>query len=61
MTPTQPLSYLTGREMIFKMRAKYKDSEKEKFSLKRFHTEVLSKDTIAPGLIAEELFGESEK
>jgi uncharacterized protein (DUF885 family) len=53
--PTQPLTYLVGREMIFKLRDKYKEREGEKYSLKRFHTEVLSHGTIAPGLIAKEI------
>ncbi len=56
-SPTQPLAYLTGREMIFKMREEYKKREGDRFTLKRFHTEVLSRGTIAPGLIAREMFG----
>ncbi len=54
--PTQPLAYLTGREMIFKLRERYKAREGERFTLKRFHTEILSHGTIAPGLIAKEMF-----
>jgi len=55
-SPTQPLSYLVGREMIFRLRDRYKEREKERFSLKRFHAEVLSRGGIAPGLIEEEMF-----
>lgn len=56
MSPTQPLSYLVGREMIFKLRDRYKAREGEKFTLKRFHTEALAHGTIAPGLLAQEMF-----
>jgi len=55
-SPTQPLSYLVGREMIFKLRSRYEQREKERFTLKRFHTELLSHGTIAPGLLAREMF-----
>lgn len=58
MTPTQPLSYLIGREMIFALRDRYKAREKESFSLKKFHTELLTRGTIAPGLLAREMFPE---
>jgi uncharacterized protein (DUF885 family) len=58
MNPTQPLAYLIGREQIFALRERYKAREKEKFTLKRFHTEVLSHGTIAPGLLEHEIFGE---
>ncbi|MEO8876644.1 MAG: DUF885 domain-containing protein, partial [Polyangiaceae bacterium] len=55
-SPTQPLSYLIGREKIFDMRAKYKDRQGANYSLKKFHTEVLSHGTIVPGLIEREMF-----
>lgn len=58
MTPTQPLAYLTGRQAIFGLRERYKSREKEKFSLKRFHAELLTRGTIPPGLLARELFAE---
>lgn len=57
MSPTQPLAYLTGRQMIFKMRERYRQREGARFSLKRFHTEVLTRGTIPPGLMAREIFG----
>jgi uncharacterized protein (DUF885 family) len=56
MTPTQPLSYLVGREMLFRLRDRFKEREKERFTLKRFHAEVLSRGGIAPGLLEEEMF-----
>ena len=55
MTPTQPLAYLTGREAIFAIRKKYEAREKEKYTLKRFHTELLTRGTLPPGLLAKEL------
>ncbi len=72
-TPTQPLSYLVGRERIVAMRERYKaraavgaggggpDGGSEAggagaFTLKAFHTEVLSHGTIAPGLVEREIF-----
>ena len=54
--PTQPLAYLVGREKIFAMRDRYQKREGSAFTLKRFHTEILSHGTIAPGLIAKEIF-----
>ncbi len=56
LTPTQPLSYLVGREMIFRMRDKYKAREGAKFTLARFHADLLSHGTIPPGLIEREMF-----
>ena len=57
MSPTQPLAYLTGREMIMKMRERYKQREGAKFSLKKFHTDVLVRATVSPSLMAREIFG----
>jgi uncharacterized protein (DUF885 family) len=56
LEPTQPLSYLVGREMILKLRERYKAAERERFTLKRFHADVLSRGGIVPGLLAEEMF-----
>jgi uncharacterized protein (DUF885 family) len=57
LSPTQPLAYLTGRQMIFKMRERYKQREGAKFSLKKFHTDVLTRGTVPPSLMAREIFG----
>jgi uncharacterized protein (DUF885 family) len=57
-TPTQPLSYLVGREAIFKLRERYKLREGATYTLRAFHTELLSHGTIPPGLIAREMFGD---
>lgn len=58
MSPTQPLAYLTGREAIFAIRARYKAREQGAYSLKRFHKELLERGTLPPGLLAKELLGE---
>lgn len=57
MSPTQPLAYLTGRQMIIKMRERYRQREGAKFSLKKFHTDVLVRATVPPSLMAREIFG----
>ena len=57
-SPTQPLSYLIGRERIFALRERMRARDGARFSLKAFHTEVLSHGTIAPGLLAREIFGD---
>jgi uncharacterized protein (DUF885 family) len=56
MTPAQPLSYLVGREEIMAMREKYEKVMGDRFSLRAFHTAILSHGTIAPGLIEREMF-----
>ncbi|MBX3188135.1 MAG: DUF885 domain-containing protein [Labilithrix sp.] len=58
LSPTQPLSYLTGRQMIFKMRERYKQREGARFSLKKFHSDVLTRATVPPSLMAREIFGD---
>lgn len=58
MTPTQPLSYLVGRQRILAMRDRYKARSGAEFTLKAFHTELLSHGTIAQGLIEKEIFGD---
>jgi uncharacterized protein (DUF885 family) len=58
MSPTQPLSYLVGRERILAMRARYKEQKGAAYSLKAFHTELLSHGDIAQGLVEREMFGE---
>ena len=57
MDPTQPLSYLVGREMIFEMRTRMQKRDGQGFSLKSFHEQMLTHGTIAPGLLAKEIFG----
>jgi uncharacterized protein (DUF885 family) len=57
LEPTQPLAYLVGREKIMELRRRYKEREGASYTLKRFHAEVLSHGSIAPALLAEEMFG----
>jgi uncharacterized protein (DUF885 family) len=57
MSPTQPLAYLTGRQMIIKMRERYRQRDGASFSLKKFHTDVLVRATVPPSLMAREIFG----
>jgi uncharacterized protein (DUF885 family) len=56
LEPTQPLSYLVGRERIMKLRERYKAAQGAGYTLKKFHTEVLSHGTVAPDLIEREMF-----
>jgi uncharacterized protein (DUF885 family) len=55
-TPTQPSSYLIGRQKILAIRERAKKEWGASFSLKRFHDALLSHGTIAPGLVEEEMF-----
>lgn len=55
-SPTQPSSYLVGRQKIFDMRERAKKEWGASFSLKRFHDELLSHGGIAPGLAEREMF-----
>ncbi|WP_394832052.1 DUF885 domain-containing protein [Pendulispora rubella] len=57
-SPTQPLSYLIGRERIFAIRERMRARDGARFSLKAFHTEVLTRGTVAPGLLEREIFGD---
>jgi len=56
MHPTQPLSYLVGRERIRAMRERYRQRAGDAFTLKAFHTALLSHGTIAQGLVEQEMF-----
>lgn len=59
--PTQPLSYMVGREKIFEIRARYKkerEREGKPFDLREFHRQVLTRGTLAPALLERELFAE---
>lgn len=56
MRPTQPLAYLTGRQKIIEMRARAKQRDGAGFTLKKFHTDVLTRATVPPSLMAKEIF-----
>lgn len=58
-SPTQPLSYMVGREMLFDLRKRYAAHEGARYTIKRFHDEVLSHGTISPALVAQEMLGEA--
>jgi uncharacterized protein (DUF885 family) len=60
MTPTQPLSYVVGREAIFRMRERFKTREGAKYTLRAFHADILSHGTIPVGLVAREMFEEGD-
>ena len=55
-SPTQPLSYLMGREVIMRIRAEYKKKQGKKYKLKSFHSELLGYGTIPPTLIESLMF-----
>lgn len=55
MTPTQPMSYLLGREEILELRRRMRARDGARFSLHRFHDELLRRGTVAPTLLAREL------
>jgi uncharacterized protein (DUF885 family) len=57
LEPTQPLAYLVGRAKILELRSRYKEREGARYTLKRFHAELLSHGSIAPALLAGEIFG----
>lgn len=56
LEPTQPLAYLIGRQLIFRLRDRYREREGAKFSLKKFHTDLLSRGSVPPTLLAREMF-----
>jgi uncharacterized protein (DUF885 family) len=56
-SPTQPLSYLVGREQIRALRERTRRLEGREFSLKRFHDRLLSESTVAPKLVERAWFG----
>lgn len=57
-TPTQPSSYMIGRQMILKLRDRARQRDGAKFSLKAFHVDLLSRGTVPPSLLAKEMFGD---
>jgi uncharacterized protein (DUF885 family) len=56
MSPTQPLSYLVGREIIFRIRSEYMNKQGKKYKIKNLHSEILSYGTIPPALIEALMF-----
>lgn len=58
LSPTQPLSYLLGRQLILEMRREAQRREGQKFSLKAFHDRLLGYGSISPLLIRQALFAD---
>jgi uncharacterized protein (DUF885 family) len=56
-SPTQPLSYLVGREQIRSLRDRLHRLEGKRFSLKAFHDRLLAEGTVAPKLVERAWFG----
>jgi uncharacterized protein (DUF885 family) len=56
-SPTQPLSYLVGREQIRALRERSHQLEGMRFSLKAFHDRLLGEGTVAPKLVERAWFG----
>lgn len=57
LTPTQPLSYLVGKEMLDEIRDEARARMGRAFNLYDFHAELLRIGTLPPFLIREELGG----
>lgn len=58
LNPTQPLAYMVGRQLIFRLREDVKKRDGAKFSLKKFHADLLSRGTVPPPLLAKEMFAD---
>jgi uncharacterized protein (DUF885 family) len=60
-SPTQPSSYMLGREMIFRLRERVAKRDGARFSLKAFHTDLLARGTVSPALSEKEMFSDPAK
>jgi uncharacterized protein (DUF885 family) len=54
-TPTQPMSYIMGKQEILKLRDEVKELRPNRFNIRDFHNELLSFGTIPIGLIRERI------
>ena len=54
-TPTQPMSYLIGKQQILELKKDYQRKHGERFSLKQFHDELLGFGSIPASLIRKQL------
>jgi uncharacterized protein (DUF885 family) len=59
-SPTQPSSYMLGREMILRRRERVMTRDGARFSLKAFHSDLLARGTVSPALSEREMFGRDE-
>ncbi|MBX3219480.1 MAG: DUF885 domain-containing protein [Labilithrix sp.] len=57
-SPTQPSAYMVGRQKILELRERARARDGARFSLKAFHTDLLSRGTVPPSLLAKEMFGD---
>lgn len=60
MSGTQPMSYLVGKDLILRLRARAQQEWGRKFSLKKFHDRFLAAGTIPTPLVVEEMFGKND-
>jgi uncharacterized protein (DUF885 family) len=54
-TPTQPMSYIIGKQEIMRLRDDYREMMGDKFRLKEFHDELLSYGTIPVSLVRQQM------
>lgn len=59
-SPTEPLSYLVGKQLLLEMRAEARNRLGARFNLHEFHSAVLSSGNIPPALVRQELFQKLE-
>ena len=57
-SPTQPSSYLVGRNVLLNLRNDYQQERCDAFRLKEFHDRLLSLGSIPLALVRQELLGE---
>jgi uncharacterized protein (DUF885 family) len=57
-SPTQPLSYLTGKQAILQLREEVQRREGNQFSLRRFHDRLLQAGGLPMPLVRELVLGE---
>ena len=55
---TQPSAYIVGRQKILALRERAKARDGARFSLKAFHSDLLSHGSIAPSLVGREMFAD---
>ena len=57
LMPTQPMSYLIGKEMLLELRAEARKRLGSRFKLHDFHAALLASGTIPVALVREEIWG----
>jgi len=57
-SPTQPMSYMTGKDSVKRLRDRVKNKLGSDFELNRFHNELLSYGSIPVGLIENEMLNQ---